>query len=742
LKTILETPSLLANYGRAETLYLKNIYKNLPKKTVEGKEVIDIDKAIKGLTSREQKMVKKFRDLMDNNLGPKQNFANGQRGIAFESVENYYPHILKHGAKKAVLSEKQEYADWAKNIFNNNNKIASDAGKERISTDINAIEFNVNKVVMDRIKQVNRDFHFTQDINNVRELLKDAKNNLPKDYNMYFDALSGRMRDATTLHLNTHASGLNREVLAPLMQSLYSASLLRPGRLIAELGTETIRVGVGAAERIQDLPNTFKAIFDKSATNIVKTRNSVDKIFTKELGEKESIDTALNTILEITDSPFIHKYSRHDVEFGKDVGGQNGLLNRLSNWGLGAVDRGTLFMAYMPAFTKEFKSITGKEFSYTDVKKPEYQKKYKQAISDAAAIGDRAASQWKNVSVKGQGRTAILTPFGGVKASSELAPILTFMGSFGYLETAMYQKSIRDGLAGESAGTKALGAKNAASILTAGVAYGTAIGAEILITKYLMDKQIILQSADDDKMGKYNEEYELRKLESEFTEEMQKIFTVSGLKKQIVSNTSFLLTSRYSAVSRGAAILVGGVYDSWLKSEAAAKEMNRSQIIKESEENDGFLRSLLEPEEGETTSNALLKGTIYVQPSKDIGAITKQMLPHIDNMMRTIHDEFPEDFFAWYAEGNANTVTGARETHEKFRDELQFANLAQQTLRVYFMMRGTAAPGDRMIKKYFNDMMKRYDKPTISFQEAIQTKYDRFGKTDRFGKSNRFGKPE
>ena len=100
----------------------------------------------------------------------------------------------------------------------------------------------------------------------------------------------------------------------------------------------------------------------------------------------------------MTDSPFLHKYSRHDVEFGKDVGGQNGLLNRLSNWGLGAVDRNTLFMAYMPAFTKEFKSITGKEFSYSEVKKPEYQKKYKQAILDAAAIGDRAASQWKNVS--------------------------------------------------------------------------------------------------------------------------------------------------------------------------------------------------------------------------------------------------------------------------------------------------------------------------------------------------------
>ena len=48
------------------------------------------------------------------------------------------------------------------------------------------------------------------------------------------------------------------------------------------------------------------------------------------------------------------------------------------------------------------------------------------------------------------------------------------MGSFGYLETSMYQKGIRDLIAGESAETKAIGAKNAATILTAGVAYGTA----------------------------------------------------------------------------------------------------------------------------------------------------------------------------------------------------------------------------------------------------------------------------
>ena len=80
LKEILESSQInhyekltLANLftGRPEQFYLKTIYKGLPKKTVNGKEVIDINKALSQLTSREKKMIKKFRDIMDNNLMPK-----------------------------------------------------------------------------------------------------------------------------------------------------------------------------------------------------------------------------------------------------------------------------------------------------------------------------------------------------------------------------------------------------------------------------------------------------------------------------------------------------------------------------------------------------------------------------------------------------------------------------------------------------------------------------------------------
>ena len=58
------------------------------------------------------------------------------------------------------------------------------------------------------------------------------------------------------------------------------------------------------------------------------------------------------------------------------------------------------------------------------------------------------------------------------------------------------------------------------------------ISAEILLTKYLLDKQIILQSKEADKTGKYDEESELQKLESEFIEEMQKYLLLAEYKNK------------------------------------------------------------------------------------------------------------------------------------------------------------------------------------------------------------------
>ena len=748
LKTILENKNLINRYSTAEQVYLKNIYKNLPKKTVNGKEVIDIDKAIKGLTVREQKMIKKFREIMDNNLMPKQNFANGIRGIKFEGVTNYFPLILKPTARQSVISGNKAYENWANDIFINNNKGASDAGKERTSTDINAIDFNVNRVMLNRIKEVNRDFHFTQDVNMVRELLKDAKLNSSKDYNIYFEALSNRMQEATSVHLNTHSSKLNVELLSPVIKSLYNSKLFRVGRIATEAVTETFRVGVGASQRIQDLPNTFKSVADKASTNITNLGNMTNSLLVKDL-KTENLNTALNTILELTDSQFIHKYSRHDIEFSKDVGGQNGLFNKVGNWALGAVDRNTLFMAYMPAFTKEFKSITGKEFSYSEIKNPAYQNKYAEAIKEAAAIGDRAAAQWKNVGVKGAGRATVQIPFGSyfgnVKATSEIAPLLTFMGNFGYLEVSMAQKSIRDLMAGESMETRAQGAKAFSSIMGAGIAYGMGTTAEFLLTDYLIKQQIILQSAEgDDKMGKYNEEQELMALNKEFNENWDKMFSTKGIKGQVVSNSAFLLKSKYSQASSVLAMAVGGVYDSWLKSDFAARELSKKEIQAEIESNKEWLNELeLTDKDGLTVAQELLQGGLYVTPTTDVGRLAETLMPHIDHLVVKMEDA-SESYLKFRASGKVYDPETYAAEHEKFRDEIEAENLLMNALRLYFTFRGTAIPMDKMIAKYRTEMMDRYDQSPISFQEATQSDYDKskWGKDSRFGKDDRWGKPE
>ena len=746
LKTIIENKSLFNHYSKSEQLYLKTIYKNLPKKTVDGKEVIDIDAAIKGLTKREKKILDKFREFTDNVLSPKQQLANELRGIPFEVVENYFPHILKPGQKTPVVAT--EFEQWAENIFINNSKIQSDAGKQRTSTDILAYEFNVNKVMMDRIMQVNRDYYLTQTINEVRELINNGKLNSGKDYHMYFDALSNRMREAVELDLHRSSSLINQELLSPFMTATYSTKLLRPGRLAGEAVSETIRVGIGASERpFQDLPNSFKSVADRAETNIYNSTKIAEDLYLKTFSQnsgknigKENMNTVLNEILKMTDSPFIHRYSRWDVEFGKEVGREKGYLNKFSNWGLSLVDRNTLFMAYMPAFNKEFKSITGKEFDYSAFRDPKYKETHKQAILDAAAIGDRAAAQWKNIAVKGAAPSKIRTPLSlfdlaGVKRTSEWAPVLTYMSSFGALETAMYQKSIRDVMSGESANTKALGGKRAVAILGAGITYGTIIGLEIAWGKHLMDRHIIETSDEYDAMNKYDKEQALKAVDDEWNEYVDGVFKVSGLKKQIVSNTAFLVNSKYSQAMRMSLVGFGGAYQQWLKSDESTREFDKSALVEESEATKQWLSEIM----GEDGNNvdALLRGGIYAKPAADVGGVAEQMLPHIDMAMEVMIKDFPKDFWEWYQEGHHDQLEGAALTHAKYRDELQFANLVQQGIRMYFMFRGTAVPGDRYVSTYYKEMMKRYNYPTVPY---FKMKGEGHGEPAGFGKPKGHGK--
>ena len=126
-KTILDEGTS-SRYDKKELEKLTTAYNLLPKKMVDGFEVIDINKAMSGLTVTERKKIDAFRDIMDNNLNPKQAYANALRGRDFGEVENYVPHIII--GKKARV--KVEEAPWDQQMFSGNTKVASDRGKERV----------------------------------------------------------------------------------------------------------------------------------------------------------------------------------------------------------------------------------------------------------------------------------------------------------------------------------------------------------------------------------------------------------------------------------------------------------------------------------------------------------------------------------------------------------------------------------------------------------------------------------
>ena len=537
------------------------------------------------------------------------------------------------------------------------------------------------------IIEVNRDFHLTEPINQVRELLNHAKLNSPAQYSDYFGGLSERMRASTELQLHSTSGFLNQNILRPLMGATYAYKLIRPGRLTIEAISETYRVGFGAGKDLKNVPEALQEHWDKAQTSINNIAN---------LARKENpLDTmtSFEKLLEYTDSPFVHRYSRHDIEFNKELGHQNSPMNKMAQWLMGMVDRNTMHMAYMPAFRQEFKKLTGEQFSSkkfnTD---PNYAETYKKEIKEAGAIGNRAAGQWKNISVKGAGRYKIQLPVGSVKATSGYAPILTYMGSFGALEAAMYQKGFRDMLQGESPAARASGFKQAMTIFSAGMGYGLGVSAEFLLMGYGIQSLIIKDKYDI--FGSADEEAELDALWKETTDELWKIMTPKGTVQQVVSNASFLVTSKYSGASRGLAILSAGLY----------KEMVKGGKVTETKEELNMLEGFIAKMANATPEDIddITRGGLYFQGTFDAGDFSEQMLQHVKLGFETIRD-FPPDFWKAYEAGDIKGM------NSKFREELRYIEALNSAQKLFFMFKGAQFPGQRHIDEYLRGMSERYD---------------------------------
>ena len=745
VEAIISSPKKLANYNKQEQAIIKEVYNNLPKKEVDGKVVIDVDAAISQLSSKERKVMDAFRSLFDNNLMEKQKYANFVNGIEFTEQSNYFPHLIK--GKKSELNTLNN--DWKNAIFDGNTKIQSDAGKGRTTSEILPYEFDINKLVENRSIEVLRDYHLSETIKQFKGLMINTKLASGEQYHVHYDALTKRMKEAVELQLtSTAAIGFGPINTKNLMQANYHLKLLRPGRLATEFFSENYRM-LYALEKGSDLPKVFEAWSDRTSKTTSTITGGIIGMNKRDryIREDGTVGTTMENLMDFTNSPFVHKFNRHDIEYNKDLGGKpSGYITKVNNYLLGLNDRNTMHMAYMPAFRGEFKRLSGVEFNSKEFNtNPDYRNQYKNIIKESAAIGNREAGKWKNIGVKGAGRSAIRIPsisFFGYKSPSSikvagdyraLSPLLTYMGSFGALEAAMYQKNMRDFMIGESANTRATGGKNAAGIFSAGVAYGIGTTAEFLLMDYMVKKwelnnevstmQFARQETkesflkanndalDNDLMIQLNR---LLPYDMNHYKKTGKIIPSSSLKTQVIGNAGFLMTTKYSQLGRTAMIL-------------AAQGLKRFSPSKEDVEGQN-LNSFLWKQMGgmgitKENIDDFVGYTMYTKPTGDVKEIAAGYLPHIHNLQRTVED-FDEQFFTAYNALKDEKVDERKviETFEKYREQFAVLSLLNSAQKMYLTLTGSALPGQKLIDSYLQTQFNIYN---LDYMSAGEMKYQK-----------------
>jgi len=555
--------------NKKELEFLREIYNGLPKKKVDGKEVVDWDASYKSLSASEKKIYDYVREQFDGEIFQMQKESNNYRGESFEQVDGYFPRY-----RRGVSADKSEL-QWYESMFNQNVKIQATAGKERTMEDVSAMEYNLERVFQRSVVESSRDFFMTPIVGETTSILnssirKAQEMNSPNT-ETYLSAYKLRLQDALQLHFDAnYERAFGDKLIGTTSSASYAGRLVRPWRVGIEYLTETYRVGIGAGTK--ETPAVFiKEHFDRLRVAYNKIASVPSAIGSMVKGEGFKLDktkTTTNELLEFTKSPYFQRFNRFSIEGNYDMIGniyQSGLVKSLSDYAISAPDRATMHLAWQPTFRVEFERITGDKFSDKTFREdPSYRELYRDEIFDAAAIADREAGKWKNAAIKGQARTMIPTPFGKISAinTSTMANIATYMSSFGALESAMFGKSVRDVAFGSDSRSRIKSFQVGFTQFSAGVGYSTATAAEYMYAQY------VLAGSNPDLS-----QQERVAAQDEIRQQYNDLFTPAGLLKSVQSNAAFLATSKYGAFGRSAVLLTAAMAQDIIGEDTTIKDV-------------------------------------------------------------------------------------------------------------------------------------------------------------------------
>ena len=543
------------DYATGDVPRLQKIYDKLPKKNVEGKEVIDWQKAYEQMSSKDKKIFDYARNLFENDLKNKQQFANEYNGREFQDFEAYFP-LLRYsrpGVKEAK-TESMSFMDMiAPSVIGDRGQVSMKAqvGKERTTMEPSAVEFNLERILMRSINQTNRDFYMSPAVSNTfqiisnakkeynRQLLENPENQNNKNVGKYLDALHERLRQGVSNQFNIGgytANQLGVNVTQKLTSYAYQSTLARPGRLAVETGVEYLRVGVGAST--PETPNVIVNQFRERLERVIGVRYEEGKI---KYGKE---DMTMNDLMTFTNSQFALKFNKHTVgaEFNAIEGlYRDGAMKLLNNQLISLPDRATVYLAWMPTFQSKFKELSGGvDFNRREYKNnPEYRNQYRDIIMDAASVADMTSVKWKNSTLKLGQRSQIRLPMGMRVDVNQRggAALLTYMSNFGALESLNFGRSAQNVYFGNTPAERANGIKQMAAQFSGGVAYGIGTGMEFLLYQKIIAEQIPSDT-------------EREKALSDIKVKYDEMFSTEGILKSMAGNASFLVGSKYSQAGR------------------------------------------------------------------------------------------------------------------------------------------------------------------------------------------------
>ena len=624
---------------------LKKDYESMDK-SKDGK--IDYKKYLSELTGKEKKaydwIVKNNEKLLD-----KQRISNERRGQKFEPIDSRYYIPMKRQGTSLTIESDDSFVDNLFSMFKDGaTKLKSDRGEARTSGKIQDINMDLYGLVADQIYQTNRDFYVTETVRqSVKTMSKIATRIQDQDAKKFATAMVAGLKSGLAKEFSP-APDSGMRILNRVFKWLYPYVLMGT-RLLPEALAETIR-SVGAA----DIRKQPKAL-----------------MFRPYRAE----------IMEFTGSPFLSNIYFENFDYASRRSFNKSQIGRLSESVetanqkiLSFPDSITFSAIWSPSFLKEFKKVSGKEFSMSEYKKDKqsYLENNEKAIKEASAFADSETQAIKGSKTRFSQREAVRVlpdivinfveavsgkKYGYADSASALGRLITTLQNFAFLEQFNIGNNVRESIYRENKSRS-----RALSELFTGVLSGTVYTLTAGVVYNFSQMKLAEMFGDDDDKEKA-------------TQRLKDMLSVEGIKDAALSNALFLSTGKYGNVGKTAVLITLGLYDKYLKN-----SMSKSDYKKAHEE-------LVE-----VTRGRYFSAPIDVGGYKSDSDIINSLAPFVGRMMDILGDS---------VSGTVEGVTKLKNSivNDEKIEVVVALKLMNDVLKLFMFVSGTPLPLQKDIDK-------------------------------------------